>query len=266
MFEKKYTTGDKVIVQGDVGDNFYVVDNGEFDVILKQAGDKPVHTYQPGGNFGELALMYNCPRVPLRFDPPLPWPLTAAVPLRPLTTAAALSPDPAPTQRHVRIERRHWCTSWFLLATTHFLPCTSYSLPPTRYLLPRYLLPRTSYSATCADRETPFVCRRRVRRLQDAGQLLGARPGHVPRHPDGSQQDRPRLDRLVPEECLHPLATHRRAARVRSRPRVSPVYTPCTRCRPPPGERLGLALALGMGLGLGIRARARGRIRDAGQG
>jgi len=62
MFEKKYTTGDKVIVQGDVGDNFYVVDNGEFDVILKQAGDKPVHTYQPGGNFGELALMYNCPR------------------------------------------------------------------------------------------------------------------------------------------------------------------------------------------------------------
>lgn len=62
MFEVPCTPGKDVIVQGDVGDNFYVADSGEYEVYLKQTGDKPVHTYKAGGCFGDLALMYNCPR------------------------------------------------------------------------------------------------------------------------------------------------------------------------------------------------------------
>jgi len=54
--------GQVIILQGDVGDNFYVVDSGTYSVLLKQKGDTPVHTYTAGGTFGELSLMYNSPR------------------------------------------------------------------------------------------------------------------------------------------------------------------------------------------------------------
>ena len=63
--------GIKVIVQGDVGDYFYVVERGAFDVFVHKSGkleagpdglgDK-VGSVGPGGSFGELALMYNAPR------------------------------------------------------------------------------------------------------------------------------------------------------------------------------------------------------------
>ena len=62
MFEMKFQPGDVVIRQGDVGDNLYVVDSGEYSVFLSQVGDKPVHHYKASDTFGELALMYNCPR------------------------------------------------------------------------------------------------------------------------------------------------------------------------------------------------------------
>ena len=61
----------KVITQGDVGDYFYVVERGEFDVHVNSSGayqagpegmGKKVATIGPGGSFGELALMYNAPR------------------------------------------------------------------------------------------------------------------------------------------------------------------------------------------------------------
>ncbi|KAI9813178.1 MAG: hypothetical protein M1826_002541 [Phylliscum demangeonii] len=61
----------KVITQGDVGDYFYVVERGQFDIYVNASGayqvgpagmgDK-VSTTGPGGSFGELALMYNAPR------------------------------------------------------------------------------------------------------------------------------------------------------------------------------------------------------------
>ncbi|KAI1270090.1 camp-dependent protein kinase regulatory subunit [Xylariaceae sp. FL1019] len=61
----------KVITQGDAGDYFYIVEKGSFDVHVNSKGslqpgpegmgDK-VSTIQPGGSFGELALMYNAPR------------------------------------------------------------------------------------------------------------------------------------------------------------------------------------------------------------
>lgn len=59
--------GDVVIRQGDQGDWFYVVDEGEYVVTLEQAGkDVEIlrYTTQGGANpcFGELALMYSKPR------------------------------------------------------------------------------------------------------------------------------------------------------------------------------------------------------------
>ena len=62
MFEMHCKPGQVVIQQGDLGDNFYVVDTGEYEVLLKAVGETPVHTYHSGDCFGELALMYNTPR------------------------------------------------------------------------------------------------------------------------------------------------------------------------------------------------------------
>lgn len=64
MLERKVAKGDEVITQGDDGDNFYVIELGTYDVLIN-VGDgkrKKVHTFVDSGSFGELALMYNCPR------------------------------------------------------------------------------------------------------------------------------------------------------------------------------------------------------------
>lgn len=61
----------KVITQGDVGDYFYIVEKGQFDIFVNPSGSiqpgpngmgNRVTTIGPGGSFGELALMYNAPR------------------------------------------------------------------------------------------------------------------------------------------------------------------------------------------------------------
>ena len=62
MFAVDCAEGQVVIEQDDVGDNFYVIESGEFAVLIRAVGDKPVHRYTAGGTFGELALMYNTPR------------------------------------------------------------------------------------------------------------------------------------------------------------------------------------------------------------
>eukprot|EP00388_Colpodella_angusta_P022801 GDKJ01058293.1.p1 GENE.GDKJ01058293.1~~GDKJ01058293.1.p1 ORF type:complete len:328 (-),score=84.05 GDKJ01058293.1:628-1611(-) len=48
-----------VILEGEEGDWFYLVEKGEFDCLK---GDKLLVTVGPGDSFGELALMYNAPR------------------------------------------------------------------------------------------------------------------------------------------------------------------------------------------------------------
>jgi cAMP-dependent protein kinase regulator len=56
--------GTRVIEQGDQGDFFYVVELGELEVV-KTTDDGVEHKifeYKDSGYFGELALMYNCPR------------------------------------------------------------------------------------------------------------------------------------------------------------------------------------------------------------
>ena len=63
--EKKYTSGQNVITQGEEGDVLYLVDSGELDCEkVFKAGDPPTYlkTYKPGESFGELALLYNAPR------------------------------------------------------------------------------------------------------------------------------------------------------------------------------------------------------------
>jgi len=59
MLEKEVKDQENIITQGEEGDFFYVVDSGSFEVIV---GGAVVLTYERGGAFGELALMYNCPR------------------------------------------------------------------------------------------------------------------------------------------------------------------------------------------------------------
>lgn len=57
--EKKVPKGTEIITQGDVGDVFYVLEQGSVDYIVNGAN---VNTSSDGSSFGELALMYNSPR------------------------------------------------------------------------------------------------------------------------------------------------------------------------------------------------------------
>jgi len=62
---EKHSTGSVVIRQGDTGNKFYIVGEGEVEVVLSDGPNKPpraVRHYGPLQGFGELALMYNAPR------------------------------------------------------------------------------------------------------------------------------------------------------------------------------------------------------------
>jgi cAMP-dependent protein kinase regulator len=63
MAEKQVDQGDRIIEQGAVGDYFYIVESGTFDCFINQNEELvKVVSYEAGGSFGELALMYNAPR------------------------------------------------------------------------------------------------------------------------------------------------------------------------------------------------------------
>ena len=85
MTEIKVKAGDTVIRQHEEGDYYYIIDTGVFDVYRSTsssssassassssassppssspaAGEEKVFEYNNKGSFGELALMYNCPR------------------------------------------------------------------------------------------------------------------------------------------------------------------------------------------------------------
>lgn len=60
-----FTAGTTIIRQGDEGDNFYIVDEGECEVFVLKSSDMiptRILLATPGVSFGELALMYNSPR------------------------------------------------------------------------------------------------------------------------------------------------------------------------------------------------------------
>jgi MFS family permease len=55
----RFSAGQEVIHQGDRGDRFYVIEDGEADVI----GDgRLIRTMGPGDGFGEIALLHDTPR------------------------------------------------------------------------------------------------------------------------------------------------------------------------------------------------------------
>lgn len=63
MFSVEKVTGDTIIEQGEEGDNFYVIDEGNIDVFIQKDGEsKVIKSMGPGESFGELALMYSTPR------------------------------------------------------------------------------------------------------------------------------------------------------------------------------------------------------------
>ncbi|KAL9904260.1 protein kinase, cAMP-dependent, regulatory subunit type 1 isoform 1-T1 [Glossina fuscipes fuscipes] len=59
MFPVTHLLGENIIQQGDEGDNFYVIDQGEVEVFVNS---EMVTTIGDGGSFGELALIYGTPR------------------------------------------------------------------------------------------------------------------------------------------------------------------------------------------------------------
>ncbi|KAG6622913.1 AGC/PKA protein kinase [Phytophthora cinnamomi] len=59
MVEKSAVAGEVIINEGDPGDFFYVVETGLFSISVH---GNVVNTVQRGATFGELALVYNCPR------------------------------------------------------------------------------------------------------------------------------------------------------------------------------------------------------------
>merc|ERR1711971_733065 len=55
-----FGTGDTIIKQGDAGDNFYIVEDGQCDISVNGVGS--VMKATKGLAFGELALLHNAPR------------------------------------------------------------------------------------------------------------------------------------------------------------------------------------------------------------
>ena len=65
MEEKRFKLDEKVITQGEDGDCLYIVETGNlkcYKTFNPEDSPKFLKTYQPGESFGELALLYNCPR------------------------------------------------------------------------------------------------------------------------------------------------------------------------------------------------------------
>jgi len=59
MFPSSAMPGEIIIQQGDEGDNFYIIDQGEVEIYV---GGEKVLSIGEGGSFGELALIYGTPR------------------------------------------------------------------------------------------------------------------------------------------------------------------------------------------------------------
>eukprot|EP00929_Paragymnodinium_shiwhaense_P014047 TRINITY_DN12191_c0_g1_i1.p1 TRINITY_DN12191_c0_g1~~TRINITY_DN12191_c0_g1_i1.p1 ORF type:complete len:417 (+),score=119.97 TRINITY_DN12191_c0_g1_i1:158-1408(+) len=63
MKEALFSAGSQVIVEGQDGENLFVIERGFFECTKKIDGEEQVvKTCSPGDVFGELALLYNCPR------------------------------------------------------------------------------------------------------------------------------------------------------------------------------------------------------------
>lgn len=64
LSEQHYTLGEHVFAEGDVGDEMYIVAQGEIEIVIKPDSTEPLHlaTVAPGSYFGEMAILDNEPR------------------------------------------------------------------------------------------------------------------------------------------------------------------------------------------------------------
>eukprot|EP00794_Sanderia_malayensis_P017722 gene17722-19494_t len=63
FFKRDVVAEELIIKQGDDGDNFYVIDSGKYNIFIEGEEERKLIASLDGkGSFGELALMYNCPR------------------------------------------------------------------------------------------------------------------------------------------------------------------------------------------------------------
>lgn len=60
--ETRVAAGEIIIKQGDLGESFYILVDGEAIATLNSDKDKAVMKYKPGDYFGELALLKGEPR------------------------------------------------------------------------------------------------------------------------------------------------------------------------------------------------------------
>ena len=60
--EKKFAAKEQIIKQGEQGDSFYILVDGDAYATLDASADEVVMKYKPGDYFGELALLRDEPR------------------------------------------------------------------------------------------------------------------------------------------------------------------------------------------------------------
>lgn len=60
MFYCKTPKGEFVFEKGSPGESFFVIENGEVEVIIKEG--QILKTLERGSYFGDLSLLYNAPR------------------------------------------------------------------------------------------------------------------------------------------------------------------------------------------------------------
>jgi cAMP-dependent protein kinase regulator len=63
MFEKRCCANEVIIKEGDDGNYFYVIDQGIYEIYKNEDYVKKIGEYKNSGYFGELALLYNQPRL-----------------------------------------------------------------------------------------------------------------------------------------------------------------------------------------------------------
>lgn len=64
---RTYAAGDSIVTQGELGSEFFVIEDGSADVFVRTSADPaaaPLHvrTLHAGDVFGEMALLRRCPR------------------------------------------------------------------------------------------------------------------------------------------------------------------------------------------------------------
>lgn len=57
-----FPAGGVVFKEGDAGDDMYIIESGQIDIVRSGAGSEPVATLGPGDFFGEMAILEDQPR------------------------------------------------------------------------------------------------------------------------------------------------------------------------------------------------------------